>query len=369
MARGARALVLVLVPLSCADPEPPGPDVVSAEPLGTVAQSDRIEGRDGGSSARAWGRSIWAFGDTVLRTPDGDGESWHHNSFAVTLDTDASDGIALDDPLDEAGAPRYLVPPTPSEEAYNAAHRGDPCAEAPCGARWAAWPGEPIHDAAGDRALVFYGLVHAQPGDFAFEGVGGSIAIWDAFDAEPRRPEVEPGAEHPTLVFRATDPSFGFGVHIDDPYLYSYACDQDELEHVCRLGRVQLGHELERSAWEMFDGSGWVHDLSRGAVLFTAAPIVSIHRLRATGQWLAVYTPPFDRGIFARVADERTGPWSAPSLLHRVEAAEGEPYDAVLHPEFEEADGLVQYVTYSRPTEGWFGRELALLRVELAGPP
>ena len=37
---------------------------------------------------------------------------------------------------------------------------------------------------------------------------------------------------------------------------------------------------------------------------------------------------------------------------------------AAHHAEYEEEDGRVQYITYSRPTDnGWFGAEFALVRV------
>ncbi len=35
------------------------------------------------------------------------------------------------------------------------------------------------------------------------------------------------------------------------------------------------------------------------------------------------------------------------------------------HPELGEQDGKIQFVTWSRATTGWFGREFVILRVEL----
>lgn len=360
-------IVALLVLVGCSSDEPPGPIVIDAHEIGVLDEGELIRGRDGGSSAELWGKSVWTFGDTVLRVPDVDGETWHHNSYGTTDDRDASDGIGgLAAPLDAAGAPVYLIPPTPSEQAFNEAHRGDDCAETPCGARWAAWPGEPVYDAAADRALVFYGLIYSEPGEFNFEGVGGSIAIWDALDAVPRRPEVDPDAEHPTLVFEPGDPTFGAGVEIEGDRLYSFACDSKGFDHVCRLGRVQLGHELDRSAWEMWDGDDWTNDLRHGAVLFVAAPIVSIGHVDATDEWLAIYSPPFDGRIFARTAPERTGPWSAATMVYDVPAGEDEPYDAIQHREYAEQGGLVQYVTYSRARADDDGGEFPIVRVELA---
>jgi hypothetical protein len=66
----------------------------------------------------------------------------------------------------------------------------------------------------------------------------------------------------------------------------------------------------------------------------------------------------------ARTAPDLTGPWSDEATLYTA-PEEHAPYDAVHHAEYEEDGGRVQYVTYSRPTSGWFGSEFALVRVVL----
>ena len=68
----------------------------------------------------------------------------------------------------------------------------------------------------------------------------------------------------------------------------------------------------------------------------------------------------------ARTAEYLQGPWSREEVLFR---APGEaPYDAVHHADLEQDEGLIQYITYSQPTTGWFGSEHVLWRVELARP-
>ena len=61
-------------------------------------------------------------------------------------------------------------------------------------ARWALWPGAPVFDTAGNRALIPYGLIYAEPGSFNFHGVGSSLAVWDDFTALPTRPVLSPSA-------------------------------------------------------------------------------------------------------------------------------------------------------------------------------
>ncbi|WP_437898499.1 DUF4185 domain-containing protein [Sorangium sp. So ce124] len=342
----------------------PGPGVESAEEIGVVEKGAWIEGRDGGDSAVVWGKSVWVYGDTVLTQADEAGTNWHHNSFDISDDLDASDGIGgFSSPADSVGAPGYFIAPTADEQAFNDAHAGDDCAEAPCGARWAVWPGAPVFDAARDRALIPYGLIYAEPGDFNFRGVGQSFAIWEGLDEAPERPIVDASAEHPDLLFGEGEPGWGAALvaHGDD--LYTFACD-GSLSKPCRLARVPLETPVDRGAFRYFDGDGWSDDAGDAAELFDGAPIMSVSYCEHLGAWLAVYAPPFDHRIVARTAPDLTGPWSDESTLYTA-PEEHAPYDAVHHVEYEEDGGRVQYITYSRPTSGWFGSEFALVRVVL----
>jgi hypothetical protein len=352
---------------ACEDPA--DATVASAEEVFVLEQSDAIQGRDGGGSGVVWdGWSVWAYGDTVLDVPDVEGETWHHNSFSMTEDLDASDGITgFEEPLDAVGAPGYFVAPTPEEADFNAAHRGDACQE-PCGARWAVWPGEPVFDEARSRALVFYGLIYAEPGDFNFHGVGESIAIWSSLDEAPARPEVTPGAEHPTLLFSEGEPAYGLGATILDDALHSFACGGEGFDSPCTLARVPLDDALERDAWEYWDGDGWSGDLASAEPLFDGAPIMTVSFNAHLDRWTALYSDPGSNDVVLRTAAALTGPWSGELRLFTADRGtdEGWTYDANAHAEYEEDDGRVLYVSFSRPTgEGWFGAELGVVRVEL----
>lgn len=48
------------------------------------------------------------------------------------------------------------------------------------------------------------------------------------------------------------------------------------------------------------------------------------------------------------------------------DAGDDAPYDVMHHPEYQEHDSRVQYISYSRHTSGWFGTEFPLIRVEFA---
>lgn len=349
--------------------EPAEARVLGADEVSVLEQSPLIAGRDGGGSALVWGWSVWVYGDTVLRVEDEAGQTWHHNSFSMTEDLDASDGITgFVERLDSAGAPLHLVAPTPEEAAFNAAHAGDPCAEEPCGARWAPWPGEPIYDAARDRALVFYGLIYAEPGDFAFRGVGQSVALWGGLDELPERPVVDRDAEHPTLLFGEGEPGWGAAATVVDDDLYSLACDGSGFGDPCRMARVPLEAVLDRSAWRYWDGESWSTRMGSAASLFDGAPILTLSWNQHLDRWTAVYSRPLSNDVMLRTARSLTGPWSAELRLFTASrgTSEGRTYDATLHAELSEEDGRILYLTYSRPTgTGWFDAELAVVRVEL----
>jgi hypothetical protein len=363
MRRIAPALLLLM--LSCHRQ----PRVASAREVGIVPYAKAIQGRDGGNSALLWGHEVWDFGDTALNVQDERGSQWHSNSMSFTDDRDASDGISgFTERSDSAGAPRYFVANTAEEQAFNDAHAGDPCQQTPCGARWAVWPGTLVYDAARDRALIFYGLVYAETGDFNFHGVGQGLAVWSGFDLEVDRPELSPGAEHPTLLFGQDEPDWGAAAVVDGDWLYAFSSSGNALGPDCRLARVALGQATDRTAWRYWDGKAWSPSMADATSLFTCAPIVTVARNDHLGAWVALYSAPLSNEVRLRTASQLTGPWSdsekAFDADHR--ASDGYTYDAILHPEYSEQAGKVLYVTFTRPSGvGWFGSEMALERVEL----
>ena len=68
--------------------------VTSQKSADILPQSPKIQGRDGGPSGLVWGHSVWTFGDTILNMNDEAGTNWHHNSFSITDDLNASDNIS-----------------------------------------------------------------------------------------------------------------------------------------------------------------------------------------------------------------------------------------------------------------------------------
>jgi hypothetical protein len=365
--RNCSAFLFVLAVSGCS--EPAEVTVRSSEEVFVLPHNAVIAGRDGGQSGLLFGKSVWAYGDTVLTVEDEAGTNWHHNSFSFTSDLNAADGMdGFSEPTDATGAPLYLVPPTDDEDVFNVAHRGDDCAEKPCNARFGAWPGQPVFDEANSRGIIPYGLIYAEPGDFNFHGVGYGFAEWNDFNALPERPIVAEGAEHPTLLFGEDEPNYGIAPVIRDGHLYAFSCTGDGFEKPCTLGRVPLDRLQERSAWAYWDGEAFSSSMDDATELFDGADIMTVHFNKHLGRWTAIYSEPGGNNAFLRTAPEIWGPYSDPAKLFTGDrkTTEGWIYDMAEHPEFSEEDGRILYVSFSRPTgTGWFDSEMAVVRVEL----
>ena len=365
MRRWPAALLLVGL-LGCMDG--PAATVLSAKEVGTVTQSPLITGRDGAESGVIFGQDIWAFGDTFLSVPNAQGMGLVSNTFA-TCPGLTDGGLVLTDWLDDAGSPAQLLQPTADEEAYDLAHQLLPdggCLETPCGARYATWPGALVYQADAGTGLVFYFLETAAPGDFNFQQLGQSIAVWDSLSSLPTRPTPEQCGESPTLLFCKDEPGFGAAAVVVGSDLFAFGCVPDGLGFDCELGKVPYLNALEKSAWLFWTGSGWSASLRQAATLFSGASILGVFLDAYLDMWVVVYSSPLSNQVVFRTAPNVTGPWSGEGNLFIANHGNqpGWTYDALPHPELSEQNGKVFYVTYSRPTSE-FGSEFALVRIEI----
>ena len=345
---------MLLLPLAECGPSSFG---AHATEQGVLPQSPKIQGRDGGHSGLVWGHSVWTFGDTVLNVQDELGTNWHHNSYSITDDLVAADGIGgFTERLDSAGAPRYFLFPTSGEAAFNAAHYGDSCAVKPCGARYATWPGAPIWDAPRSRAIIFYDLIYAEPG-YNFHSVGASVALWNDFAADPERPGTTP-------MFQEGEPEWGTAALIDRGMLYVFSCHGNNLGPPCSLASVDPMTVLDRSTWRFWDGASWSADMGARQPLFDGAPSVSVAWSAHLKKYAAIYCEPLSNRVVIRTAPSLTGPWTDRELLFEADKEAGGAYDVSWHSEYD--DGSTIYLTFSRSNGiGWFGSEFVLERVVL----
>lgn len=346
--------------------------VESVRDIGVVANDPQILSRDCGYSARFRGRSVWFFGDTILRTPNADNQQLLCNSWSLSLDSDGSDGVGdFLPPVDGVGASIALVPLTGEEAAFNRKHWDKECEEEPCRTRWAIWPGTIAVDEQADVAYVFYHKVMVGSGDYNFTHVGHSVAVLDNPEGPAERPEFRLHEDYPTLLFSGERDGFGSAAVQVGQFLYIYGCEMqaDDVAKPCRLARVRIDRVLERRAWKFYQGQDqWSTDLDSATTVFRGNNMMSVFYNEYLSRYVAVYSQPLGTRVMIRTAERPEGPWSRASELFECSDSLGFMgwiYDAMAHPELSNDKGRTLYVTYSRHT-GLFRTEFRLVAVEVA---
>jgi len=362
------------------DTVPPIPSVRSVAELGPLTEHARVGARDNGQSTRYGDRSIWVFGDTVLRRPEG----FLSNSGASTTDLRAADGIRLpatDVFGSDASSPAAMVTHTPAEGAFerrHAASTGCTAATDPyCGATFAFWPGPVIADPRRARVLAFYvklcrGGAEGTPCSGPYgRPLGTGVAALDmrthrvtrltAANADPVG-SIE-GAD-PTLFFPPSDGYHAAALVVGaDAYVYGACTDR------CHLARVPLNRISDRSRWTFYGGREADGDARWSPEPAAAVDTVlagsagnTIFRSPALGGWLNVYLPAGDDTIRAQIGGSPFGPWSAEFRLLTTRGSDV-AYAGFGHPEYAEDGGRTQYLTYYRTDT----ENLRLVKVTFGG--
>jgi hypothetical protein len=310
---------------------------------------------------------VWVYGDTFISKADAQNRTLLSDSWSFTTDLNPQNGITgFQERLDSAGLPTMILPETPAEQAFNQAHNINNCQAQPCGARWALWPSSIVVNPGDNSALIFYMVVSAQPGNFNFQGIGNSVAVWQNFQQQPQRPTLNPPivADHPDLLFTQNEPGFGSASFVSNATLYAYGCDYNS---GCKLGKVAPSSVQDRSAWSFYAGKGnWSAQIGDAISVFNDANILSVSWNAFLQRYLAVYSPPFSQRVVMRTSMNPEGPWSSEIVAFvAMQATSGNFYDALAHVEYDSNSGQTIYVSYSRSTPAPFSSEVRLVAVEL----
>jgi hypothetical protein len=367
-------------PLAAATPAPPFSDRVPAVPsvlsvteLDPVRQHARVTARDGGQSTRYGDRSVWIFGDTVLRNPWG----FLSNTGAATTDLYAPDGITITattpfQTTDTGTGPDELIPRTAAELAFEKAHAAStgctPDRDPYCGVRFGLWPGPVIADPARHRVLILYnkicrGTRGRMPCSGGFgKALGSGVAQLDMLTGKVTRLtatstravfSVE-GTDRTMFFPPSTEYASAALVVGDTAYVYG------DCRIGCKLARVPLAQVTDRSRWQFFTG----RDLT-GADQWSTDPGAAVDTIAAGAAggtvlgcpalhgYLNLFMPYGTNTLMYQIGGSPFGPWSSAYQLLVTDPDGPIPnYAAYGHPEYAERDGLVQYVTYYQRSTG-----------------
>jgi len=344
---------------------PPIPEIRSVAELGQLTQHPRVNGRDNGQSTGYGDRSIWVFGDTVVREPWG----FISSTGAATTDLRAADGITITstDVFGTKGpVPTNMLPYTAAERAFTRKHAKEsgctPATDKNCGAQIGLWPGAIVADPERHRVLVFYaklcrgGPEGSRCSGTLGHGLGTGIAALDMRTQRVTRLTAAGGSALPSV--EGSDPTLFFPYEtaytaaavLSDGMLYVYGdCDSR-----CHLARVPIGEVADRSSWTFYSGrdaSGaarWTPRYADAATNLSAGSAGnSVIWVPALNAWLNVYLPSLSNELTAQVGRSPAGPWSRAFPVSGTDnAGVGTNYAGFAHPEYAEDDGRVQYFSY-----------------------
>jgi Domain of unknown function (DUF4185) len=177
------------------------------------------------------------------------------------------------------------------------------------------WPSSIVINPADNSALIFYMVVSELPGNFNFQGIGSSVAVWQSLQQQPQRPVLNPPlvASHPDLIFRENEPSFGSTAFVSNGTLYVYGCGipTEGLDKGCRLAKMNPSSAQTRNAWTFYAGNGtWSSQVTDAVSAFSGGNILSVSWSDYLQQYVAVYSQAFSQNVALRTSPNPEGPWS-----------------------------------------------------------
>jgi hypothetical protein len=174
----------------------------------------------------------------------------------------------------------------------------------------------------------------------------------------------------PTLLFTPAQAFGGGAAVVVNGMFYGYG---DCNNNVCAVGRVPLAHLMDRSQWRYYTGNDadgnpqWGTDDTKAVlVMQSGAAGGSVAWNPGMHAYLDIYMDRISSQAVYRTAPTPWGPWSDQQIMFT-----GAPtstlwdYACFAHPEYQQDNGLTQYVTYYHPGDG----QQHLVKVTFTGQP
>ncbi|HXJ22377.1 MAG TPA: DUF4185 domain-containing protein [Polyangia bacterium] len=346
-----RRLVVAPLVLFVAACSPPPSSANVFTDLGSLTMPAAVTARDGGASVPIDDQVLWMFGDTLMTVTAGDGFTYR-SATAAWGGVDSP--LALDEPLDERGAPYQLFPYTVDEAAYNTTN--GPME------RYALWPGSAIPAPGGNAAWIFYQRLLVHPGDLNYQALDVGLARLTSGSTIASR--------DPAPLFTAPTPAYALAAVVDGGFVYLYGVTPvaGELDSTCTVVRAPLESAPDPTAWTAWDGAAWNADLTGAATVLHGPPgDLSVSFNAHLGAFLAVYSGIFSNDVWMRTAPRPEGPWSDARKLFTAippTSSSDTDYAGKEHPELAR-DGGAQLVVSTARSTGNFQGEVRLALVPL----
>jgi hypothetical protein len=136
---------------------------------------------------------------------------------------------------------------------------------------------------------------------------------------------------------------------------------------------VPIADITSSKAWRYYNGTEWVADPSHVVSVFTGGTGGNtLYFNPALNEYMTIFSELYSNEVGFYVAPTPWGPWSATQNLFEgvpsIGANGAQDYVAQPHPEFQEQNGLVQYVSYVQDDTdlGFVGQNVQLVRVTFA---
>lgn len=297
-------------------------------------QTPDVCGTDLGTMAEIDGTIVMAFGDTFGWRGDACtkfGPNWRSNVIAMTTDTDASDGIVIDDWLTGEDGRAIAAREGRHMLKFSSEQTKIPTAMV----------------AVGDTLYLHYMSVHG------FADMGGvwlcnSSRFIASHDGGHSWDEgvADFGNFQSSFNMLALSADAGTG-NEDGTYVYAIGTPCGRFNGA-RAGRVAAERLLDNSAWEYWDGATWVADRAQAAeIIKPGVGEGSLAFNPGIGKWMYTTLNELDQALELRFAERPEGPWSAPATLARG-ADYAQAYGAFMTPSWIAADGLTFYYVMSQ---------------------
>ena len=156
-----------------------------------------------------------------------------------------------------------------------------------------------------------------------------------------------------TLLPTDPDTQWGNAVMQTGSYVYVYGLVSNPSSgtfYGMKIARVPQGQSIDTSAWNFWNGSGWVGGEQNATIINTGSILTGVEPQAGGTGYVAVSTPGGvfnDTTVALSYACSPTGPWSPPAAVYTIPQIAEYPneiaYSPTFHPELSQSGLVVSY--------------------------